>query len=95
MYKSMNKWAQRRRAAEAIKTEYPKGTRVVVLQMTQAIVIPKGEQLRPIPAFTRGTVDFVDDTGTVHCYFDNGRYAGLIADQDDFRKLTKQEEAEE
>lgn len=38
---------------------------------------------------------FVDDIGTVHCEFDNGRNLGLIDGEDDFRALTAQELAEE
>ena len=37
----------------------------------------------------------VDDIGTVHCNFDNGRRLGLIDGEDDFRALTAQELAEE
>ena len=37
----------------------------------------------------------VDDIGTVHCNFDNGRRLGLIEGEDDFRTLTAQELAEE
>lgn len=50
---------------------------------------------RPIESGTRGTVAVVDDIGTVHCDFDNGRRLGLIEGEDDFRALTAQELAEE
>lgn len=43
----------------------------------------------------RGTVRFVDDIGTVHCAFDNGRSLGLCPGEDFFRKLTDEELAEE
>lgn len=39
---------------------------------------------RPIPPGTRGTVRTVDDMGTVHCDFDNGRRLGLIPGEDSF-----------
>lgn len=61
------------------KELYPKGTRVEVVKM--------GDDPRPIPSGTRGTVDVVDDMGTVHCTFDNGRRLGLIPSEDVFKKV--------
>ena len=66
---------------------YPPGTRIVLNSM--------GNDPRPIESGTRGTVAVVDDIGTVHCDFDNGRKLGLIEGEDDFRALTAQELAEE
>lgn len=60
------------------KTSYPKGTRVEVISM---------DDPRPIPPGTKGTVDIVDDIGTVHCTFDNGRRLGLIPNIDIFKKV--------
>jgi hypothetical protein len=37
------------------------------------------------PPGTKGTVRIVDDMGTVHCDFDNGRRLGLIPGEDSFR----------
>ena len=54
-----------------------------------------GDDPRPIESGTRGTVAVVDDIGTGHCDFDNGRSLGLIEGEDDFRTLTAQELAEE
>ena len=54
-----------------------------------------GNDPRPVESGTRGTVAVVDDIGTVHCNFDNGRRLGLIEGEDDFRTLTAQELAEE
>ena len=47
-----------------MKEQYPAGTRIVLDQM--------GDDPRPIPPGTKGTVRVVDDMGTVHCDFDNG-----------------------
>lgn len=74
---------RRTREVANLKAEYPRGTRILLIHM--------GDDPRPIPPLTRGTVDFVDDIGTVHCRFDNGRFLGLIIGVDDFRKLSKQE----
>lgn len=83
----MNEWERQRRKAEYLKKAYPLGTRIVLNSM--------GDDQRPIESGTRGTVKVVDDIGTVHCEFDNGRNLGLIDGEDDFRALTAQELAEE
>ena len=54
-----------------------------------------GDDPRPVENGSRGTVRVVDDMGTVHCDFDNGRRLGLIPGEDSFRKLTDAELAEE
>lgn len=59
-----------------VKKKYPCGTRVVVVRM--------GEDPRPISPETKGTVLVVDDIGTVHCAFDNGRQLGLVPVVDRF-----------
>ena len=83
----MNEWERMSRQAEVYKKQYPVGTRVLLLHM--------GDDPRPIPPNTRGTVRTVDSLGTVHCSFDNGRNLGLVPGEDSFRKLTEQELAEE
>ena len=83
----MNEWERQRNRAEYLKKEYPPGTRIVLNSM--------GDDPRPVESGTRGTVAVVDDIGTVHCNFDNGRRLGLIEGEDDFRALTAQELAEE
>ena len=50
---------------------------------------------RPIEDNTRGTVMTVDDIGTLHCDFDNGRSLGIVPGEDSFRRLTDEELAEE
>ena len=83
----MNEWDRLRRQAERCKAEYPAGTRIVLLQM--------GDDPRPVASGTRGTVKVVDDIGTIHCEFDNGRQLGVVPGEDSFRKLTKEELAQE
>ena len=65
--------------AEFIRNRYPAGSRIVLMQM--------GDDPRPIPPDTKGTVVSVDDMGTVHCVFDNGRRLGLIPGEDVFRRI--------
>ena len=83
----MNEWERNRRMAERYKESYPPGTRIMLLQM--------GDDPHPVEPNTRGTVKFVDDMGTLHCDFDNGRQLGVVPGEDSFRRLTEQELAEE
>ena len=66
-----------------IKERYPEGTRIVLDYM--------GEDPHPIEPGTRGTVRHVDDIGTVHCDFDNGRRLGLVPGEDSFHKLKERD----
>lgn len=83
----MNRLEAERRFAQRMKDNYPPGTRLVLLQM--------GDDPRPVEPNTRGTVRAVDDMGTLHCDFDNGRQLGVVPGEDSFRRLTEQELAEE
>ena len=64
---------------ERLRAQYPIGSRIVLDHM--------GDDPRPIPAGSKGTVIGVDDIGTVHCSFDNGRRLGLIPGEDSFHRL--------
>lgn len=83
----MNKFEAERRLAQRMKDNYPPGTRILLLQM--------GDDPRPVEDNTRGTVKAVDDIGTLHCDFDNGRHLGIVPGEDSFRRLTTEELAEE
>ena len=63
---------------ELLKQRYPEGTRICLDQM---------EDLCPVESGTCGWVQFVDDAGTLHCKFDNGRMLGVIPDVDKFHKI--------
>lgn len=67
---------------QSVKERYPSGTRVEVVQM--------GDDPNPIAPGTKGTVRVVDDLGTVHCAFDNGRYLGLIPGEDSFKVIGRE-----
>ena len=67
---------------EKLRQRYPEGTRICVDSM---------DDYCPILSGTCGTVEFVDDAGTLHCKFDNGRTLGVIPDVDDFH-VVKQEQ---
>jgi hypothetical protein len=61
---------------QQLQRMYPPDTRIVLERM--------GDDPRSIPPGTTGTVHIVDDMGTVHCNFDNGRRLGLIPGVDKF-----------
>lgn len=77
----------RRERVEHIKNQYPPGTRIQLHHM--------GDDPHPIPDGMTGTVDLVDDIGTVHCTFDNGRLLGLIPGEDSFSVIAPEESPEE
>jgi len=68
------------RTVQRIKEQYPDGTRIRLLSMD--------DPYAPISPGTEGTVDFVDDIGTLHCIFDNGRTFGVIPGEDSFSVLS-------
>lgn len=67
---------------QRMKEQYPAGTRIELEFM--------GDDPHPVAPGTRGTVRVVDDIGTVHCDFDNGRRMGLIPGEDSFH-IVKEE----
>ena len=83
----MNEYERLRRQAERYKEQYPPGTRIMLLRM--------GNDPNPVEDNTLGTVIAVDDIGTLHCSFDNGRSLGVVPGEDSFRTLTESELAEE
>ena len=70
-----------------IKEGYPEGNRIVLDYM--------GEDPHPIEPGTRGTVRHVDDIGTVHVDFDNGRRLGLVPGEDSFHKLKERDRGDD
>ena len=69
-----------RNLVKRLQQTYPPGTRIELEYM--------GDDSRPIEPGTRGTVRTVDDIGTIHCIFDNGRRIGLIPGEDAFRVIS-------
>ena len=65
-----------RDTVEQIKKKYPPGTRIELISMK--------DPYSPVPPGTRGTVQMVDDAGTIHPKFDNGRTLGIIVGEDEF-----------
>lgn len=80
-----NRDLTRREIAE-LRLNYPPGTRIMLEHMEDNWAVPRG---------TRGSVTQVDDAGTIHMKWDNGRSLGIVSQVDQFRKLTEQEQLEE
>ena len=68
-----------REEVEALRARYPVGTRIQLLEMN--------DPYSPVPPDMLGTVVHVDDAGTIHMKWDNGRTLGLIPGEDHFTKV--------
>ncbi len=79
--------AMSRGRIEFYKEHYPRGTRVQLDSM--------GDDPRPVPSGTKGTVIAVDDIGSLHVEFDNGRALGICPEVDKFHKITEQTEVQD
>lgn len=75
-----------RKKIDMIKKRYPEGTRICLDSMEN--------DPNPIPPGTKGTVQFVDDCGSVFCKFDNGRSFGMIPGEDSFHKIQEEVQTE-
>lgn len=60
-----------------IKQEYSKGTNIELIKMY--------DYINPVPAGTKGIIDFVDNIGTVHVNWENGSSLGLVIGIDEFK----------
>lgn len=65
---------------ESIRSQYPAGTRVELVQMDDAQAPPVG---------TLGTVWGVDDTGSIMVHWDNGSGLNVVYGIDVCRKVSK------
>ena len=63
---------------ERIRSQYPKGTRVELIQMDDVQAPPVG---------TLGTVLGVDDTGSLLMHWDNGSGLNVVYGEDIVRKV--------
>ena len=58
------------------QSEELKGKRVRCIQMNDQ---------HPVPSGTMGTINHVDDIGTIHVSWDNGSTLGLVPDEDKYQ----------
>ena len=70
-----------------LRKMYPEGTRIKINTMS--------DPYHSVPSGTLGTVDRVDDAGTIHMTWDNGQSLGLIDGEDDFTVVHRPEYKEE
>ena len=78
---------EEQRKVAMTRLNYPPGTRLELISMDDPQAIPPG---------SRGTVDHVDDMGTIHMRWDSGRSLGIVPGEDSFRNLTTEDlEAEQ
>ena len=67
-----------REEVSRLKNQYPKGSRVELLQMNDVQAPPIG---------TKGTVYGVDDTGSILVLWDNGSRMNVIYGEDNCKKI--------
>ena len=64
---------------ESLRHRFPDGTRVELVRMNDPY-----SKLQP---GDRGTVEFVDDVGTVFCSWDRGSSLGVVFGEDEVTKI--------
>ena len=82
----MNRYAicDELRQTERLKEKYPPGTKIECIQMD--------DPYHAVAPGSIGTVDHVDDAGTIHMSWENGSSLGLIPGVDRFRIIGKAED---
>ena len=76
-------WMISKDALQALREQYPQGTRVELIYMDD----PYNRKLFP---GCRGTVRCVDDCGTIHVSWDCGSSLGIVYGEDSCRKVTQE-----
>ena len=69
----------RKEELEALREKYPQGCRVELVKMD--------DPYREMPPGLKGTVEDVDDSGSIHVHWDNGSSLAVVYKEDECRKL--------
>lgn len=77
-----------KKIVEMLRERYPEGTRIALVHM-------EPDPYSELQPGDRGTVNCVDDMGTIHVNWDCGSGLGLAYGEDSCRKLTQAELEEE
>ena len=67
------------KAVERIRDDFPIGSRVMMVY--------SADPFAPIESGTEGTVSSVDDIGTIHVNWNNGRCLGVVLSEDVIEKI--------
>ena len=77
-WKAMSEFSSKE-LVEHLRQSYPRGTRVELVQMDDPYTKLKPSDL--------GTVDFVDDTGTIFVNWDSGSSLGVVYGVDRLKRV--------
>ena len=69
---------------EVLRKKYPRGTRIRLIEMKDEWMQKMCREHNIRFEGTLGTVQMVDDAGTIHMHWDIGSSLGLIPDEDVF-----------
>ena len=67
------------KAVERIRVDFPVGSKVMMIY--------SADPFAPIEGGTEGTVSSVDDIGTIHVNWNNGRCLGVVLSEDVIEKI--------